>query len=73
MATERTFMLPIEGMSCQHCVQRVQDALEGVPGVNRADVDLDAGRATVGAGEDVAREKLVVAVADAGYEASSEA
>lgn len=68
MTTERNTTLPIEGMNCRHCVQRVKKALEGVAGVSRAEVDLDAGRATVTAEEAVTRATLAAAVADAGYE-----
>lgn len=73
MTTERTTTLSIDGMSCQHCVQRVKSALEGVAGVTRAEVDLDAGGATVNAAEDVTRDQLAAAVTDAGYEVPTEA
>jgi len=39
--------LSIEGMSCQHCAMRVKGALEGVAGVESAEVELGAKRATV--------------------------
>jgi copper chaperone len=42
-----TATLRIEGMSCGHCVKAVTEALEGVDGVERATVDLQAGRAVV--------------------------
>ncbi len=71
--TDRTITLSIEGMSCQHCVQRVKQALEDVAGVARAEVDLDAGRATVTATDAVTRDRLAAAVADAGYAVPSEA
>lgn len=73
MTTRRDFTLSIEGMNCQHCAQRVKDALEGVAGVTRADVDLDAGEAAVTAEKAVTREQLAAAVADAGYEVPAEA
>lgn len=31
----------IEGMSCQHCVASVKDALEKIPGVSAVTVELD--------------------------------
>lgn len=45
MAT--TAVLKVQGMTCGHCVKSVTDALENVDGVRRAQVDLQAGRATV--------------------------
>jgi len=35
--------LKIKGMSCQHCVGSVQEALEKIPGLSQVTVDLDAG------------------------------
>lgn len=65
---QRRIGLQIGGMSCDHCVSAVRDALERVPG---ASVDeLTIGGATVSF--DPARtspDKLVRAVADAGYTA----
>lgn len=65
--------LHVEGMMCPRCVAHVKKALEEVPGVDRADVDLDAKRAVVTLSEDVADEVLVEAVVKEDYEASMEA
>ena len=62
--------LNVEGMMCMHCVGHVKQALEGVAGVESADVDLEAGTATVSCGEEVSNEVLVDAVKQAGYEAT---
>ena len=72
MSTDR-ITLPIAGMSCQHCVQRVQNVLEEVAGVDRAEVDLDAGQATIVHDGSVARTRLANAVVEAGYEVPAEA
>jgi Cu2+-exporting ATPase len=65
--------LKVTGMNCQSCVRHVKQALEGVEGVERADVDLEAGRATVVLDATIATpEKLIAAVRDAGYEAVNE-
>ncbi|MBW2107764.1 MAG: heavy metal translocating P-type ATPase [Deltaproteobacteria bacterium] len=40
-------VLPVQGMSCASCVKRVQDALKGVPGVLRAQVNFATERAAV--------------------------
>ena len=65
-AMEKT--LNVEGMMCQHCVAHVKKALEGVAGVEEADVDLEAGTATAKMTRDVPEEALVAAVTEAGYE-----
>lgn len=62
--------LKIEGMSCQHCVKAVEQALAGVNGVKHVvDVDLDAGEARVEGNADTA--SLIAAVEDEGYTASA--
>lgn len=68
MSTERT-TLPVTGMSCQHCVQRVKEALEEVEGVASAEVDLDGGQAVVSHAGSVTRDELAGAVKAAGYNA----
>ena len=39
--------LKIDGMSCQHCVKTVTDALTELPGVRRAKVNLRKAEAVV--------------------------
>jgi copper chaperone len=62
--------LKIEGMSCNHCVLSVREALESVPGVEKASVDLAAGTAVVEHNDAVSQEQLTTAVAEEGYRAS---
>ena len=59
--------LPIEGMTCASCVARVERALRKVPGVSEVSVNLATEAATV-TGTALAREALVKAITDAGYE-----
>lgn len=60
--------LKVEGMSCEHCVKAVNEALADVPGVERViDVRLDPGEAEV-AGQP-APQALLDAVAEEGYTA----
>lgn len=61
--------ITVEGMSCEHCEQTVEDALEGVSGVDSVDVDREAERATVEGDAETAA--LVEAVDEAGYESSA--
>lgn len=39
-------VVKIKGMSCQHCVGSVKDALEKLDGVENVVVDLDKGEAS---------------------------
>jgi copper chaperone len=57
--------LTVTGMNCQHCVRAVTQALEAVPGVTRAEVDLANGTARVEGEADAAA--LIAAVRAAGY------
>jgi len=62
--------LRVEGMTCQHCVRTVQEALEGQSGVERAKVDLNAGRAVVDYDSaKITPRTLVNAVMEEGYTA----
>lgn len=54
--------LGVGGMTCDDCVVHVTEALESVPGVKRATVDLDARTAMVEAGADVTADALGAAV-----------
>ncbi len=60
-------VLSIEGMSCGHCVARVERAIAGIQGVTSVQVDLANKHAVVEGGllDDA---QLKAAVADAGYE-----
>lgn len=59
--------LTVDGMSCDGCEEAVTDALESVPGVEDAEADESADRATVRGEADV--DDLIAAVEEAGYEA----
>lgn len=63
-------LLKIEGMSCGHCVMHVKSALEDIPGVKSAKVDLLERSAMVD-GENLSDQALRAAVADAGYKVVS--
>jgi copper ion binding protein len=62
-------MLKIEGMSCDHCVKHVTQALEELPGVASVIVSLKDKSAQVEHGDRVTPESLKAAVTEAGYEA----
>ncbi len=63
-----TKTLKIQGMTCNHCVMRVEKAIKAVQGVRDAKVDLQKGEAAVTYDEaSEALVKLSAAVVDAGY------
>jgi copper chaperone len=65
--TETT--LKIEGMSCNHCVARVQNALTSVEGVESAKVNLEEKQAVVKYDSNKAgKEKFKNAIEVAGYQ-----
>jgi copper ion binding protein len=62
--------LRVAGMTCQHCVRSVREALEGHQGVRSAEVDLENGRAVVEYDEGlVSVQDMAGVVAEEGYEA----
>jgi copper chaperone len=64
--------LKVEGMSCQHCVRAVTEALSAVDGVEKVvEVSLDRSEAIV-AGEPKIAD-LVAAIAEEGYSAEPKA
>lgn len=70
MADTKTLNLAVTGMSCKHCQVHVKEALEKVPGVASAEVDLEGAKACVKADDSVTADALVKAVEAAGYGAS---
>lgn len=60
-----TTTISVEGMTCGHCEQSVEEALRGVEGVTDASADNEANRVTVEGDADTT--SLVQAVEDAGY------
>jgi Cu+-exporting ATPase len=63
--------LAVSGMNCSNCARHVTEALQAVPGVASASVQLDTGRATVRwqPGAAPAAEPVVEAVQRAGFAA----
>ena len=60
--------LNVEGMSCMHCVKKVETALKEVKGVKSVNVSLENKTAEVTLKEDMDIEILKKVVEDAGYE-----
>lgn len=59
--------LTVEGMSCQHCVKAVKNALIQIEGVSSVEVDLATKKVEV-EGDNLQDILLKEAIEDAGYE-----
>jgi copper chaperone len=58
----------IEGMSCEHCVRHVGEALKELSGVNDVSVSLEGKYAIVQLTEPVSDDQIKEAIEEAGYE-----
>lgn len=62
-------IINIEGMSCNHCVAHVKEALGGINGVSVLDVSLDNKNAIVET--EVENKILINAIEEEGYDVTS--
>lgn len=60
-------ILTVEGMMCMHCAAHVEEALQKLPGVKSAKVDLAKKTATVKVDTEIDKAAYEKAIADAGY------
>lgn len=65
----QTLELKITGMTCDHCVKAVTNAVQDVEGVTAAKVSLATNSAVV-EGDRLDLEKIVAAIKEEGYEAA---
>lgn len=59
--------LKVEGMSCQHCVMAVSNALFGLDGIENVQIRLDS-KAVEVTGTELSEEAVKEAIYDAGYD-----
>lgn len=59
--------ISIEGMTCNHCVGRVNKALSGMDGVSEVDVNLEEKRALVTLDKDITDEQFKTEIENTGY------
>ena len=69
---ERVVDIGVEGMSCASCVVRIERAVQAVPGVREASVNLATGRARIRSDAETEIGAIVSAVQAAGYEPRTE-
>ncbi|MPN04992.1 Copper chaperone CopZ [bioreactor metagenome] len=64
-----TTIMKVDGMSCEHCVKTVKNAVGALPGVQGVTVDLKAKTVTVEHDPSAAPvDKIKVEIEDQGYE-----
>jgi copper chaperone len=44
---QKTIIMHIQGMSCEHCQMTINKGLKALPGIKEIDIDLASGRAEV--------------------------
>jgi copper ion binding protein len=59
--------ISVEGMSCEHCEQTVEDAVREIPGVTRVTADEAAQQVDIDGDADI--DAVLQAIEDAGYTA----
>jgi len=67
---EKQITLNITGMSCNHCVMTIKNALSQEPGVKNVQVDLESKQAHLQADADIDVNKLITIIQKNGYGAS---
>lgn len=60
--------ISIEGMSCNHCVNHVKEALTELNGISSVEVNLASKYAVIEANTNVKDGDIKFAIEDAGYE-----
>ncbi len=65
MSTANTFQLTVEGMSCQHCVKAVTQAIQTQDADAAVAIDLPS--KLVNVTTTLSREAVAAAIADEGY------
>jgi Cu+-exporting ATPase len=59
--------IKIDGMSCMHCVNNVQEKLNGIDGISSTIVSLEDKNAVVESGNPIDETLVSQIIADAGY------
>lgn len=57
----------VHKMTCEHCKNRVQNALSAIEGVENVEIDLGTGLVKVKCAEEIGLDVFAAAVEEAGY------
>jgi len=60
--------IQVDGMSCQHCIKSVTEAVQSVQSDARVQVDLNTGLVDIENGDTGRRSAIEEAIVDQGYE-----
>ncbi|MCL2851555.1 MAG: copper ion binding protein [Defluviitaleaceae bacterium] len=60
-------ILNVEGMSCEHCVKAVKDAVGALNGVSGVSVDMNLNTVMVDHSEKVDKAQIEAAIKEEGY------
>lgn len=58
----------VDGMSCEHCVKAITNAVSALPGVSEVAVDLNAKTVTVEHAPELSLEKIKFEIEEQGYD-----
>lgn len=67
MTETQDIIIPIEGMTCDHCARGVDSALAKLPGVERSSTSFEAGRAEVTLGSGSSVDEVHAAIEGLGF------
>ena len=59
--------LTVEGMHCQKCVARITEALKGIEGVKKVNIDLNTKKVNVICKNEIANETLSAVIEKLGF------
>jgi copper chaperone CopZ len=64
----KSIIIRVQGMTCDHCVKTVQQALMKVPGVQGVEVSLTEKQVKISSSTELPKMAWMQAIQDAGYE-----
>ena len=59
--------LKVDGMHCQKCVARITEALKGIEGVKKVNIDLNTKKVNVICKNEIAKETLSAVIEKLGF------
>ena len=65
-------ILNVNGIACGGCENRIQNAIKNIEGVTNVIADHNNGKVTITLNKDVAKETLIEAIEDIGFEVVKE-
>lgn len=57
----------VQGMTCQHCVRTVHNAVASIEGVSKVDVSLESGTVRIQMEKDIPLEDIKKSIEEWGY------